>query len=103
MQFNIFNIDNLLAPNLETYDPYDLWKTNFGVWLRRLYYKHGLIAIPLVGPFYIMDTYAPKVLRLFINPQEYPIVRALATLSALNLYDITLETKYLNVASISVN
>lgn len=103
MQFNIFNIDNLLAQNLKTYDPYDLWKTNFGVWLRRLYYKHGLISIPLVGPFYIMDTYAPKVPRLFINPQEYPIVRALATLSALNLYDITFEKKYLKMASISVN
>lgn len=95
-------IADLVGPNLVTYDPYDLWKTKFGIWLKKLYYQKGKITIPLVAPFFILDVYAPKLVRMFIKPQEYPIVRALAALSALNFHKITSEKRYLELASDSV-
>lgn len=98
----LYKIEHVLGPNLTTYDPYDLWKTKFGLWLKSCYYKYGKFTIPLVGPFFVLDTYAPRLIRLFIKPQEYPTVRAFAALSALNLYEITSDDKYLGLAADSV-
>lgn len=102
MMLDLNKLDNFLEQKLSTYDPYDLWKTKFGLWMKKIYYEKGKITIPLLSPFYIMDIYCPKILRIFIKPQEYPIVRALAVLSALNLYEITFDRKYINLASSSV-
>ncbi|HBG07393.1 MAG: hypothetical protein A2075_01060 [Geobacteraceae bacterium GWC2_58_44] len=92
------SIDHLLGPDLSTQDPYDLWKTKLGLWLRRMYYQNGLIAVPLVAPFFLLDAYAPRVVRAFIGPQEYPTVRAMAVLAALNLHQINPDPKYLSLA-----
>lgn len=101
---NLFlnKIEHHLGPNLATYDPYDLWKTRLGLWLRKFFYKNGKITIPIMAPFFILDVYAPKLIRAFLKPQEYPIVRASAALSALNIYEITSDRKYVNLASDSV-
>jgi hypothetical protein len=96
-------LDNLLGPNLITYDPYDLWKTKLGVWLRSVYYRNGKLAMPLVAPFVVLDAYAPRLTRAFIAPQEYPIVRAMAALAALNFYGISSEQRYLELARDSVS
>jgi hypothetical protein len=103
MAMNLPRIDHLLGPNLATYDPYDLWKTKFGLWLRRLYYRNGLLAAPLVAPFFLLDAYAPRVVRAFINPQEYPTVRAMAVMAALNLYETDPDPKFLGLAEISAD
>lgn len=95
-------IDHLLGPNLTTYDPYDLWKTRFGLWLKKLYYSKGCIAIPLVTPFYILDAYTPKLVRKFIQPQEYPTVRALAAMASVNFYEMTGNRKYIELAAVSI-
>lgn len=92
----------LLGPDLATYDPYDLWKTKLGLWLKKIYYENGKIAIPLVAPFFILDAYTPGLIRAFIKPQEYPIVRAFAVLSCLNFYELTSDEKYIDLAAISV-
>jgi len=102
MKFNVKNIEYILNQNLATYDPYDLWRTKFGIWLKNKYYKNGKIAIPAVAPFYIMDAYAPKLIRKFLKPREYPMVRAFAALSALNLYKIAFDNKYIKLAKQSV-
>ncbi|MRS01816.1 hypothetical protein EG832_01075 [bacterium] len=99
----IKDIDRFLGPDLKTYDPYDLWKTGLGLKLKKLYYEKGKIAIPLVAPFYLLDAFAPRLVRLCMRPQEYPIVRALATLATLNFYEITLDRKYLDLAACSVD
>lgn len=100
---NIPSIDHLLGPDLSTHDPYDLWKTKLGLWLRRLYYQNGTIAVPLVAPFFLLDAYAPRVVRAFIGPQEYPTVRAMAVMAALNLYQIHPDPKYLTLAENSAD
>ena len=48
-------IQPLLGPDLTTYDPYDLWKTRLGLWLKKIYYEKGRITTPLVAPFFILD------------------------------------------------
>lgn len=95
------SIDHLLGPDLSTYDPYDLWKTKLGLWLRRVYYENGTIAVPLVAPFFLLDLYAPRVVRAFIGPQEYPTVRAMAAMAALNLHRVNPDPKYLKLAELS--
>ncbi len=96
------NFKHLLGPELKTYDPYDLWKTKLGLLLKKIYYTHGKITIPIIAPFFLTDIYAPKTIRAFIRPQEYPTVRAFAALTSLNLFEITSETKYIDLASASV-
>lgn len=103
MGIGILEIEQLLGSGLSTYDPYDLWKTKFGRSLKKHYYKKGRIAIPILVPFALLDTYAPQCIRKFIKPQEYPIVRALAVLTALNIYEITSDKKYIELAEQSVN
>ena len=103
MTMDIPSIDHLLGPGLTTYDPYDLWKTRLGLWLRRLYYQNGVISIPLVVPFFLLDAYAPRLIRAFIAPQEYPTVRAMAVLSALNLHQIDADPRYLELAQVSAD
>lgn len=103
MTMKIPPIDHLLGPDLTTHDPYDLWKTKLGLWLRRLYYQNGIITAPLVAPFFLLDSYAPRLVRAFIAPQEYPTVRAMATMAALNLYRITPDPKYLSLAQNSAD
>lgn len=102
MRPNIVEIDNLLGPDLATHDPYDLWKTKLGLHLKKFYYRRGGIAVPFVAPFFILDAYAPRIVRAFIKPQEYPIVRALAALSALNLHKTTSDHRYLDLAACSI-
>lgn len=102
MKAEIELITRFLGPDLTTYDPYDLWKTRFGLRIKKLYYENGKLTIPIVAVFYLLDSYAPRFVRLFIKPQEFPIVRAFAILSALNIYEITSENKYLDLASDSV-
>lgn len=94
-------ITRFLGPDLLTYDPYDLWKTKLGLRLKKHYYEKGKVTIPIIAPFYLLDTYAPRLVRLFIKPQEFPIVRAFAAMSALNLYSITSEQKYIDLAAVS--
>jgi hypothetical protein len=101
MNMEIPKIDHLLGPDLTTYDPYDLWKTKLGLWLRRLYYQKGIVAAPLVAPFFLLDLYAPRVVRAFIGPQEYPTVRAMAVMAALNLHQVEPDPRYLALAEAS--
>jgi len=96
------NIDHILNGNLATYDPYDLWATRFGLWLKRLYYRYGKITTPIVAPVTVLDTYAPQLARRLLRPKEYPIVRALAVLTALNLYELNSDDKYLEQSRDSV-
>jgi len=69
---------------------------------KELYYSKGVIAIPLVAPLAVLNQYAPRFLRFFLKPQEFPIVRAFAVLSALNLYEAIKDKEYLEIAGESV-
>ena len=84
-----------LADHLKTYDPYDIWKTKWGFFVKNLYNcrpRGGLLPAALLT---VIDTFINNSSRWFYSPQEYPIVRALAAQCLLNLYRIRPEKEYL--------
>jgi hypothetical protein len=71
--------------DLSTYDPYDLWKTRLGYTVKDLYNRsrwYCILAAPLAAGDLLNDGW-----RLFYTRQEYPIVRAFAALSLMNIYE----------------
>ena len=84
--------------SLATFDPYDIWKTKFGLKTKQLYYKNKYLGIIPASILSIYDQYLNNKIRFGYKKQEYPIVRAQAALSLLNLYKKTKKTKYLNYA-----
>lgn len=84
-----------LKDSLTTYDPYDIWKTQWGFFIKNLYNcrpRGGLLPAALLT---LIDTFINNNARWFYSPQEYPVVRALAAQSLLNLYRISPENEYL--------
>lgn len=74
------------ADNLQTYDPYDVWKTRIGFQAKDLYNRRPLLALPVVGPLALIDDTLNNRPRWFYRKQEYPIVRALAALTLIGEY-----------------
>ena len=92
-------IDNyLLKDDLSTYDPYDIWKTGIGTTVKRLYYKHKYLGLLPAGALTLYDTYINNTLRIGYKKQEYPIVKAQAILSLINLYKQEEKSIYLEYA-----
>lgn len=85
----------LLQETLLTYDPYDVWKTALGIKVKQLYYKHNIIGILPAGFLTIYDLYINNRLRLGLKKQEYPIVRAQAILSLINMYKREAKVVYI--------
>lgn len=88
----------LLQDDLLTYDPYDIWKTNLGIKVKKLYYKNKYIGLIPAGILTIYDLYINNSLRLGYEKQEYPIVRAQAALALLNIFKTTKKEIYLTYA-----
>ena len=84
-----------LKDNLSTYDPYDIWKTKFGFRVKDFYNSHRLFGLFPAGTFTVFDMFINNNRRSFYSKQEYPIVRAMAALSLMNLYRIKREDNYL--------
>ena len=93
----------LLRDNLSTYDPYDIWKTNIGMQIKKLYYKNKYLGILPAGNLTIYDFYFNNRLRIGYQKQEYPVVRAQAVLALLNLYKREKDNKYLQYAKIHID
>jgi hypothetical protein len=93
----------LLADNLITYDPYDIWKEGVGLKTKKIYYKRKIAGFAPAGFLYIIDFLFNNSLRRFYTPQEYPIVRALATLTLLNCFEKLKEPKYLKYAEKNID
>lgn len=88
----------LCRTDLRTYDPYDIWKTPAGFRAKDFYNRHPLLGLAVVGPLAFADHFFDRGMRRLYTPIEYPIVRAMASLSALNLYGVTADRKYLSEA-----
>jgi hypothetical protein len=83
--------------DLQTYDPYDVWKTDPGFWIKNLFNNRrgiGLLPAALLTVFDLLN----HRIRLFYRKQEYPIVRALSALILLNLYEKNPKGQYLEFA-----
>lgn len=87
-----------LKEDLLTYDPYDVWKTKIGLFIKRFYYKSKIGVIPAVL-LSLFDFYINNSLRFFYKKQEYPIVRALAALSLQNTYQFSNDYRHLHFAA----
>jgi len=88
----------LLSDDLSTYDPYDIWKTDIGIKVKQLYYKNKYLGLLPAGVLTIYDLYINNSLRLGYTKQEYPIVRAQAVLTLINLYKKSKKEIYLEYA-----
>jgi hypothetical protein len=87
-----------IREDLSTDDPYDVWKTPLGYRVKDLYNRHpaaGLIPAAAVQAF---DCWVNNNRRRFYTRQEYPIVRAMAALSLLNLFSRHRHVRFLNAA-----
>lgn len=94
------NTSNLIksfctSDDMSTYDPYDIWQTNTGILVKNLYNNNKYLGIAPAGIMTLYDMYLNNRSRLFYRKKEYPIVRALATQSLLNLYHLDKDEKYL--------
>jgi len=82
----------------ESYDPYDIWGTRYGLWSRKVYYAKGKLGIPLVAPLVAMDLLCPSLRRLFVGKERFATADAQLLLGLLNLYRISGEAKFLERA-----
>lgn len=85
------------ADSLETYDPYDIWKTSLGFQIKNLFNKNRYVGGVLAVSATLFDMLNQRR-RLFYEKQEYPVVRAFAALISLNEYKNSQEAVCLNVA-----
>ena len=83
---------------LSTYDPYDIWKTGVGYHAKALYNRHPLAGLLPAAILTLFDIYLNNTWRFGYRKQEYPIVRAFAVLSLLNLYGESGDQNHLPVA-----
>ena len=70
----------------ESYDPYDLWGTRYGLWARRLYYRKNFFGLPLIAPIVAVETLFPSVRKLFVHKQRFATADAQLLLAFLNLH-----------------
>ena len=84
--------------DLATYDPYDIWKTRPGFYVKDLFNRNRAMGLLPAGALTLFDTLLNGTARLFYVRQEYPIVRALAALSLLNLHRCGGDSGHLDYA-----
>src|SRR6267378_7881039 len=82
----------------ESYDPYDLWGTRFGVMARGVYYEKRIFGLPLIAPLVLLDTLLPWSRPLFVSKQRFATADAQLALAFLNLYHLTGNGAYLEKA-----
>ena len=50
-----------------SYDPYDIWGTQYGLWTRRLYYAKHPLGVVLAAPVLLMEMLCPSLRALFVK------------------------------------
>ncbi len=77
----------LLRKDLSSFDPYDIWKTRTGLWIKDLFNRSRLLgALPALF-FTLIDLFINNSFRLGYKKQEFPIARAMAALTLLNHFE----------------
>lgn len=89
--------------DLATFDPYDIWKTRIGIYVKNLFNKNKLIGLFPAAVFTIYDQFINNKRRIFYNKQEFPIVRALAAKCLLNIYEKVKNPDYLFWAKVHID
>jgi len=95
----IRRFDALLEKNgYESYDPYDVWGTKYGVFSRRIYYEKGVVGLPLIAPILLLEVACPGLRSLFVRKERFATADGQLTLAFLNLYQCTQEKRFLEKA-----
>ncbi len=89
--------------DLSTYDPYDIWKTPYGLAIKKLFNRSRLAGIVPAALLTLFDVYGNNRFRLSYSRQEYPVVRAFAALSLLNLYRTGQKDEYLQLVKLHLD
>jgi len=84
--------------NLASFDPYDIWKTRGGYFIKNGFNRSRLLYAAPALALILFDIFINNRFRLFYSKQEYPIVRALAALSLMNLHQKTALPEHLSRA-----
>jgi len=70
-----------------SYDPYDIWGTRYGRWVRRLYYQKNPAGILMTAPLIAMEIMCPQLRGIFVEKCRFPTADAQLALAWLNLYE----------------
>jgi len=82
----------------ESFDPYDIWGTKYGVFSRRVYYEKGKIGLPLIAPILLLEMFAPGLRGHFVRKERFATADGQLTLAYLNLFKCTQDRKFLEKA-----
>lgn len=84
-----------MCDTLDSFDPYDIWKTSYGLGVKKLFNRNRLLGIAPAIALTLIDAYPNNRSRVSYVRQEYAIVRAFAALSLANLYKFEPKNEYL--------
>jgi hypothetical protein len=79
----------------DSYDPYDIWGSSYGLFARRIYYERGSLGLPLIAPILLMEILWPGWRALFVHKKRYATADAQLLLAFLNLYEVSGEAIFL--------
>ncbi len=82
----------------DSYDQYDLWATRYGLWSRRLFYRWGKPAAPLILPLVLVDWLAPGTRRWICPQHRYPSADAHYLMGFLLLHQASGAPQHLDAA-----
>jgi hypothetical protein len=77
------------SEDLRTFDPYDIWATRIGFWVKNFYNHHRLLGLPGAGALTAFDVACGDWHSSLYEAREYPVVRAWAALTLLNYFEKT--------------
>lgn len=81
-----------------SYDHYDFWASKAGILSKKIYYKKKWLGAPFVIGFQLLESFFPSSRYLFAKKHRFAIGDAHYILGYLNLYRISQESEYLELA-----
>ncbi|RZK25942.1 MAG: hypothetical protein EOO43_04195, partial [Flavobacterium sp.] len=85
-----------ISENLSSYDPYDVWKTKIGFYVKNLFNNNMVLGALPALILTLFDQLINNKLRVGYKKQEYPIVRSLAAQILIKNYIKTQNTPILS-------
>lgn len=99
LSLSIQNFIRFLNGNgFSSYDQYDFWNTQYGIFSKKVYYKNKYLGIPFVAPVFTLELLAPATRKLVTTRKRFPIADAHLIMGYLNLYTQTEKEEYLKTA-----
>jgi hypothetical protein len=81
-----------------SYDPYDVWGTNYGLWARKTYYERGIIGLPFIAPIIFIEYLFPSARKALVKKERFATADGQLVLAFLNLFAVSKEKDWLDKA-----